>query len=291
MVIFPGRGRAWPDRCGKGTSLVAETLAGGQVPRGAGRARAESACPADVAAHDRGERLSHGRILHPGRVRSHNEDCCLADPGLGLWLVADGMGGHQGGEVASRVAVDYVHDRMRRGGGSLVEAVTEAHRILQLAARDRLGMPGMGSTIVALRLEAGGAYELAWVGDSRAYLWHGGTLRQLTRDHSYVQELVDSGRISPRSALRHPKRHVITQALGAPDVDEPGIGRLSGQAPPRAEFLLCSDGLTGELSDLEIGQVLRAPGSCQARVEQLLDRALDAGGHDNIAALLVEVEG
>lgn len=228
---------------------------------------------------------NYGHITHPGLVRKHNEDNYLIDEEQGLWVVADGMGGHACGEVASQIVVDLIHDKVSTGS-SLQEAVAFSHDIVLVAADQRLGMPGMGSTVVATRFHAD-HYEIAWVGDSRGYLWEGGKLRQVTRDHSYVQQMLDAGAISKTEAMVHPHRNVITQALGADDLDQVEVGISRVPMYRNQILLLCSDGLTDEVKDEEIAAVLAGAGDIQEKTGKLLQLALSHGGNDNITILLI----
>lgn len=228
---------------------------------------------------------AHGVATHTGRVRDLNEDSYVADPALGLWIVADGMGGHEAGEVASRIAADFIHEQVGRGL-PLPEAAARAHEVVTLAAREGLGQPGMGSTLVALQLR-GDRYQIVWVGDSRAYLWRNGALRQLTRDHSFVQKMVDEGQISSAEAVTHPYRNVITQALGVADLDQVEVGEVSGSLRRGDVLLLCSDGLTAEVPETEIGAMLHSDVDLQEQAGRMLEAALEHGGADNITVLLV----
>lgn len=229
--------------------------------------------------------IGHGNATHTGRVRELNEDSYVADSTLGLWLVADGMGGHQSGEVASRIAVDFIHEQVAQGT-ALREAATRAHDVVTLAAREGLGQPGMGSTLVALQVD-GGRYHVVWVGDSRAYLWRRDGLQQLTRDHSFVQKMVDEGQISSAEAINHPYRNVITQALGVADLDRVEVGEVSGSLCRGDMILLCSDGLTGEVPEQEIDSVLQGDGDPQAKAQALVEAALAHGGSDNVTVVLI----
>jgi len=228
---------------------------------------------------------SYGHITHPGLVRDHNEDNYLIDEDLGLWVVADGMGGHACGEVASQIAVDLIHDKIMTGS-NLQDAVAASHDIVLMAADQRMGMPGMGSTVVAALLHQD-HYEIAWVGDSRAYLWDQGKLRQLTRDHSYVQQMLDAGAISQSEAIVHPHRNVITQAIGANDLEQVEVGIARVPMYKDQLLLLCSDGLTDEVRDDAIASVLGSTYDTQEKTAQLLQLALAEGGSDNITILLI----
>jgi serine/threonine protein phosphatase PrpC len=232
-------------------------------------------------------KINYGAASHPGRVRKLNEDSFLTLPELGLWAVADGMGGHEAGEVASAIAIQEIA-RCCKASMTLAEAVNAAHQtILNSAAEGGMGSEGMGSTLVAVKIE-GNEYQIVWVGDSRAYLWSH-TLVRLTKDHSYVQLLLEAGLIDESQVAGHPFSNVICQALGMHGAyhEEIRPGFASGTLGPQDVLLLCSDGLTGELSDQEIAAILAEPTSLQARADRLLETALAAGGNDNITVLLL----
>ena len=228
---------------------------------------------------------NHGHITHPGLVRDHNEDNYLIDEALGLWVVADGMGGHACGEVASQIAVDLIHDKVA-SGATLQEAVAASHEIVLMAADQRMGLPGMGSTVVAALFHDDHC-EIAWVGDSRAYIWEQDKLRQITRDHSYVQQMLDAGAISQSEAFVHPHRNVITQAIGADDLEQVEVGITRIPTYRGQTLLLCSDGLSDEVRDDAIASVLSSDHNEQEKVNQLLQLALAEGGSDNITVLLI----
>ncbi|WNL47804.1 protein phosphatase 2C domain-containing protein [Dyella sp. BiH032] len=232
--------------------------------------------------------IEFGHGTHVGLRRARNEDTYYADAGLGLFLVADGMGGHQHGEVASALVRDAVTDLVTRGH-TLVEAIKGADERLMAQTRNYRDPLPMGTTIAALRLSPAG-YEVAWVGDSRIYLWKDG-LKQISHDHSLVQELVAAGTLDASQAARHPQRNVITQALGITAVDQLHIGLARGKLEPGMAFLLCSDGLTEEVSDAAIARVVeRRDIAAQECVDHLLLAALDAGGNDNITVILARID-
>lgn len=222
-----------------------------------------------------------------GCKRNHNEDNFLVDADLGLWIVADGMGGHEAGEVASAIAVESIHEFVKRGT-SLETAVKAAHQAVVAAGNDEKGpgVSGMGSTCVAVKIE-GHSYEVTWVGDSRAYFWDGKALRQITRDHSYVQSLIDTGAINAEQALVHPDRSILTQCLGSLGTDEVQVDVLHGQLLAGERLVLCSDGLTGELSDAAIAQVLSDCKDDQLAVDRLILSALIKGGSDNVTVQII----
>jgi protein phosphatase len=229
--------------------------------------------------------IEFGHCTHVGLRREHNEDTYYADAELGLWLVADGMGGHENGEVASALARDTLVQQIQRGE-PLARAIQIAdEEIIQHSNRRTQALP-MGTTIAAIRLK-GDEFEVAWVGDSRVYLWDG-ALRQISQDHSYVRELIEQGAISPEQARTHPHRNVVTQALGVTDPQNLRVETVAGQVAAGQQILLCSDGLTEEVDDAEIAAILgRAELTAQECVDHLILAALDGGGSDNVTVILL----
>ncbi|MCW8194077.1 serine/threonine-protein phosphatase [Proteobacteria bacterium 005FR1] len=225
-----------------------------------------------------------------GLHRGNNEDNYLSIPERGLWLIADGMGGHEAGEVASAIVVETIQ-KNAEDGRELVEAIQQAHRSVLAAVREGVGAAGMGSTVVALESQ-GSRYQVAWVGDSRAYLWTpddgGGTLEQLSTDHSYVQMLLASGAIAAEEAINHPDKNVITQCIGSQDMTEVRVDAVEGQWRAGQWILLCSDGLSDELNDETIAQILCEADSVRTAVDTLLREALRHGGRDNITIQIIE---
>ena len=230
--------------------------------------------------------IEFGHSTHVGLRREHNEDTYYADAHLGLWLVADGMGGHEHGEVASALARDTLVREVTKGT-SLTEAIQHAdEEIIRHSTRRSEALP-MGTTIAALRVSGERDFEVAWVGDSRVYIWNQG-LKQLSQDHSYVQELIDQGAITSEQARSHPHRNVVTQALGVTDPQSMRIGSAQGQLTPGMQLLLCSDGLTEEVTDPMIAAILgREELTAQECVDHLVLAALDQGGADNVTVILV----
>jgi len=229
-----------------------------------------------------------------GRVRSVNQDRFARAPDLGCYLVADGMGGHQGGEKASQLAVEAVLDALRSSHSakqSLSErlryALAWANRRIFETACAHAECAGMGTTIVALLID-GGRAALAHVGDSRAYLIRDGGIRQLTRDHSIVGELLRRQQISEQAARAHPHRHVLTRALGVRPSVEPDLLELalcSGDV-----FALCTDGLTGYLQEGEIAEFFADGSDLEEVCKSMIEAANSRGGEDNITAVLVRYE-
>ncbi len=226
-------------------------------------------------------------VTNKGNIRTLNEDAFLVEEQLGLWVVADGMGGHGSGDVASKIAVNHIADCFKQGGTSLVKSVYTAHRAILNAAAEGYGQWGMGTTVVALKI-IDFNYEIAWVGDSRAYLLEADEIIQITKDHSLVQEMIDNGSISQEEARTHPQRNVISQALGSPEMDEINVGIVTGKLSSGKAIILCSDGLTTEVSDDHIADIARQDLSTEVKANHLIKAALDAGGKDNVTVILVE---
>ncbi len=227
--------------------------------------------------------VGHGTDV--GAWRDHNEDAYRVNRSAGLLLVADGMGGHAAGEVASRITVDTVEAAVAAEGVALVDAVARAHANVLSAGQDGRGYAGMGTTCVACRATAQGL-EIAWVGDSRAYRYRGGELEALTRDHSYVQSLVDAGLIQADRADSHPDRHVLARCIGAPELEPGAIDQRTVAASPGDRILLCTDGLNGELSERAIAHILHAEGDDQGAADELIRTAVAAGGQDNVTVIV-----
>lgn len=234
--------------------------------------------------------LNYSAATDKGLCRDNNEDTYLASQAAGVWLVADGMGGHEAGEVASAIARDTIGQQVDHGT-PLPVAIERAHMAIIDAARQGIGAPGMGSTVVALKSKHT-EYEIAWVGDSRAYLWtfhpEGGSLEQLTLDHSYVQMLVDTGAISAADVDKHPDKNVITQCLGSMELQRVRVDQVQGLWEKNQWILLCSDGLTDELDDVAMARILCEARSPRDAVGKLIQAALDNGGNDNITLQIVE---
>ena len=230
------------------------------------------------------QKLDSSSLTNPGRKRGNNEDCFLSLPEHCLWMVADGMGGHEAGEVASAIVSQTL---ARHSDKSLADAIQTAHKDILQAAAQGIGAEGMGSTIVALR-HRGESYEIAWVGDSRAYSYSDENgLQALTTDHSYVQMLLQSGAIGPAEAEQHPDKNIITQCLGSQELDDVKVDTLTRPWQPRQWLLLCSDGLSDELSSADMEKILRRCASPAQATRALMNAALKAGGKDNITIQVV----
>ena len=226
---------------------------------------------------------------HPGQ-REYNEDCYAADTAAGLAIVADGMGGYACGEVASDI-VKQTLEQASAKGGDLAAAIAEAHdAVIDAASADKT-KAGMGSTAVAAKFD-GLNYQVAWVGDSRAYLWDGESeLKQITRDHSYVESLLSTGAISYEEAINHPNRNLITQAVGVAAEGGLQVGELQGRLAAGQQLILCSDGLVDEVLDHDIAKLLAESADPEEALNTLIRAAVVAGGHDNITVVIVTADG
>ena len=230
--------------------------------------------------------ISSSAATHVGYMRDHNEDNYICAPEQGLWLIADGMGGHAAGEVASAIVVDRI-TQARQESVPITEAVLSAHQAVIDAAGQGCGRKGMGSTVVALVLN-GNEYEIVWVGDSRAYVWNGTSLAQLTQDHTHVQRLVGQGIITQEEALAHPLANLLYQAIGL-NGDQLVTGHCTGKLLSGERLLLCSDGLSGEVAYEEIESVFAENLNDQDTAENLVNAALVHGGTDNITVIVVSI--
>jgi serine/threonine protein phosphatase PrpC len=240
-----------------------------------------------------------------GVLRSHNEDCFEIDPEHQMYVVADGMGGHSHGEIASRIAVHAIREYVANAGasdargdtpldgaggartGRLKQAIRLAHDRVLKAIRQDGSLHGMGTTVVGLLLD-GDKATVAHVGDSRAYRLRGGRLELLTQDHTWVNEQVVAGFLSEEQARVHPLKNVVTRALGGDsDVD---VDVRDWPIEPGDLYLLCSDGLTTMLSDAEIHERLRSASRLEEACGRLVRDANARGGFDNISVVLLRIE-
>ena len=230
-----------------------------------------------------------------GVIRSGNEDSFRMIPDRGIFVVADGMGGHAAGEVASEMAVQIVADEINSLRGLTDQQVADRMRTAIRAANGAIfqrtltehDKRGMGTTVTTLTLY-GTRFLIGQVGDSRAYLLRDGRLNQLTKDHSYVQEQVDAGYLTPEQARTHPYSNVITRCVGANSDVTPDI--YGGAVKARDVFLLASDGLTGMLEDYQLAELLSPDRMPQEEVDALIGEANRHGGLDNITAIIVRVD-
>jgi len=231
-------------------------------------------------------RIESGAKTHEGRVRDHNEDSFVAKEGQGLWAVADGMGGHEGGEWASAKIVEKL-DEMElpedfdAACDAIAEAIRKANRAIIVEARRRAKQ--MGSTVVALFVRDE-RFAVLWVGDSRAYLLRDGALKQLSHDHTQVQEMVARGIMSPEDAIGHPMGHILSRAVGVRDEIE--VDKVTGEVWPGDIFLICSDGLHGYVAEADIVRTLtRSPP--EHVTEELVEMTLANGAPDNVTVIAV----
>ncbi len=234
------------------------------------------------------------KITERGPVRLRNEDALYADPKFGLFAVADGMGGHKAGEIASTLALktlaEYCRQRRTNNGGPkelLEEAVAAANQAIYQDARQNPERRGMGTTITACLLE-GEKLRVANVGDSRALLLRNGGLTKLTSDHSVVQELINGGGLTEADAFKHPRRNVLTRALGVAPLVEVDVFEYHVMAGDKV--LICTDGLSAFVEEKRIGELLGMSDDPETAVTLLLDEAIKAGSNDNITIICMAVE-
>ena len=228
-------------------------------------------------------RIEVGAATDIGRVREVNEDSFLVE--APLYAVADGMGGHKGGDVASSLALETVEAMFRDGDGTLADQVREANRAVHERSVADQKVRGMGTTLTAVTIEGSDA-RLVHVGDSRAYLLRAGDLRQVTSDHTLVARMVKAGEISREEAAVHPHRNVVTKVIGTEAtvvVDEDTVPLLDGD-----RLLLCSDGLTGMVAEDQIQAILETEPDPQRAADRMVKAANRAGGIDNITVLVLD---
>lgn len=235
-----------------------------------------------------GQDISFGSRTDIGYVRDHNEDSLIIIPPL--FAVADGMGGHEAGEIASEITVNTLAELApsHLDAEGLTAAVEAANYNVMKAPRQGIGRDGMGTTLTAAMLE-GERLLIAQVGDSRAYLLHKGHLQQITRDHSLMADLIEAGQITPEEARVHPNRSVITRAIGSDTHMRPDIYELNVDAGDR--ILLCSDGLSSMISNNAIESIMRRQSDAQHCADELVTAALENGGADNVTVVVADVPG
>ncbi len=232
-------------------------------------------------------RIEDFSSTHVGEVRSENEDSYVAIPDARIWVVADGMGGHVNGKYASQAIADAAEaatypDDLEHACDSLAQAVHQANATI--FAKSLEAGTQMGSTFVGLVIR-GNQFAVLWSGDSRAYVYRNHHLIQLTADHTQVQAMIDRGLLTPEEALTHPMRHVLARAVGVEDVLQ--IDAIRDSILPGDMFLLCSDGLYGQVSDNEIGEILGH--SSEIACDELVALCLARGAPDNVTVTLVSV--
>jgi protein phosphatase len=229
---------------------------------------------------------SYAGLSDVGRVRAHNEDAVLLSPPL--FAVADGLGGHEAGEVASTIAIEALMEvaPARADAKALGRAARTANRAVIDAAKDGVGREGMGTTLTAAVVD-GSRIAVAHVGDSRAYLLHDGVLERVTEDHSMVADMIRQGTLSEEESRDHPNRSVITRALGSDSNMYADTFEVTASLGDM--LLLCSDGLTGMLTDQQIAETLGAYRDPETAARALVDAANAAGGQDNVSVVVVEI--
>jgi protein phosphatase len=235
-----------------------------------------------------GLKLEYAVRSDRGRVRANNEDAVFASSRVAA--VADGVGGHAAGEVASRAVIDALThmDESRLAGpvdSNLQAAVASGNEAIAFIASSRPSLAGMSTTLTALAL-GDDEYAIANIGDSRTYLFRDGRLTQLTRDDSYVQDLIDGGHLTAEAARRHPQRSLVLKALDGDDGREPTL--LTTEARVGDRLLLCSDGLSDMVDDADL-EVALAIASREGCADRLIDMALAAGGRDNVSVIVADV--
>ena len=233
-------------------------------------------------------KFSWAAATDTGLVRDHNEDAVWPDPGSGesdepiVVAVADGMGGHAGGEIASRTAIDTASSV----GGSPLVRVQAANLAVLDAAAHRPRLTGMGTTLTVVLIDSAGHAELAHVGDSRAYRFRKGALTRLTEDHSYVAEMMAAGRMTPKEAEVHPYRSVVTRAVGLEPTVE--VDTFHVDLGPGDRLLLCTDGLTNMVDEQAVARILAADEGPASTAAALIEAANAAGGVDNTTVVVVD---
>ena len=234
--------------------------------------------------------LTFGAGTHTGNVRAGNEDSYHVDADLGLCLVADGMGGHAGGEVASGITKAMIESSVGQGE-DVEDAIQQSHLAILQSIDDGSGKSGMGTTVVAAKFNDEN-FKLVWVGDSRAYLWNG-ELSQISKDQSLVQIMVDMGTVTREEARFHPKKNIITQYVGQPELDRLKVGCVEAELNLNQKIILCSDGLSDEVGDEEMTHILQYACSMQMSNQEITDALIDAalrnGGHDNVTVIVVSL--
>jgi serine/threonine-protein phosphatase Stp1 len=237
------------------------------------------------------ERFRSWHATHAGTKRKHNEDTWVDRPDIGIWAVADGAGGHQAGEYASGMiaeALDALPAELSASEllGEVRVRITETHRALREEASRRGGNTLIASTLVAF-LARGEHFACLWAGDSRAYMLRDGEMRQITKDHSLVQELLDAGTIGPEEAEKHPHANIITRAIGA-DIDDLVLDKVSGRLQQGDRFLLCSDGLCKTVPFEQLMNLLQSDDGVPPP-QSLVAAALALDVTDNVTAVAIEV--
>jgi|TARA_B110000902_G_scaffold243987_1_gene296803 protein phosphatase len=224
-----------------------------------------------------------------GNKRDNNEDYYLASPKINMWILADGVGGHDAGEVASQLACNTIEEKVL-AGDSIADAIQLSHELIKRSPEEGVGRQGMASTIVVLKVK-NDKVDFFWVGDSRGYQWNKDTgLTARTCDQSLVQQLLDKGVITEEEARVHPNRNVIIQALGQLDLEKLVVDTSSHDYVDGDLLLLCSDGLSDCVDDKKIDEIITTAENPEQAASDLVDTALANGGKDNITVIIVSLE-
>lgn len=229
--------------------------------------------------------LSYAAKSDLGNGRENNEDQYLALPEQMAWVLADGVGGQDAGEVASELVCKRIGEELS-ANHSLESAIQLSHNDVLNAPSQGIGKPGMASTVVALQVHDH-AYQVSWVGDSRAYLWGHDKLVQISRDQSLVQRLVDEGVISVEEAFDHPRKNMLLQAIGQENIEQLEVATVRADFEEGDKIILCSDGLSDYVSEASIIEILRSSDDDQQLVDALIAKALANDGKDNITVVVV----
>lgn len=233
--------------------------------------------------------LSYAAKTDIGCHRDNNEDHYVACPELNLWVLADGVGGQDGGEVASEITCRVIQEELG-AGASLEDAIHQAHDRVLDAPLEGVGRPGMASTVVGL-LVRGDSYQVSWVGDSRCYLWSTERgLEQVSRDHSLIQQLLEEQHINEEEAAVHPGRNIVLQALGQEKLEYLHVDTIKDRFEDGQIVLMCSDGLSDYVSHADIADILRDNDDLQQVADRLIARTLSNSGADNVTVILVRLE-
>lgn len=220
-----------------------------------------------------------------GKVRTQNQDSFYTNDNFGIWLIADGMGGHAGGRYASST-ISKELPRFIQQGYSIRDAIFRCHQLLRNYSQSRANCSDMGSTLV-LAVWSKHVLDIYWVGDSRAYIINDDGITRLTKDHSVVQKLIDLALIDEKSAANHPDKHILTQCLGGGKDSDPEVGSVKLSLKSDDLILLCSDGLYTELSDNKIYEAVHTALDKENAIKHLIALAEDSGGNDNISATII----
>ena len=231
-------------------------------------------------------------LSDPGCVRSNNEDYFISDSELGIFILADGMGGANAGEYASHLSAELLYEFLRKppeqdGQSTLEQAFLEANWAVRHAAQTNPQLEGMGTTLLVARALVDGQVEIGTVGDSRAYFWTGGALMQVTEDQTWVAEVGSRLGLGEEALRRHPMRHVLTMAVGS--TEELRMRSYLLQLSPGDQILLCSDGLHGVVNEKILAETLISPQTLPEKCHCLVEAAKSEGGPDNVTVVVIQM--